>query len=361
MRRSSIVSLLFCEGRLFRLTPSMAVIAVLLVIAGGTYSPRSCWALAAGPQADARSEDLTRKVEAYKRFKARYEDKDFHIETWPLKRTSYQHGRVETSGHDEYTLSYGSVRDKIKKYNKNVRRIVHSPSDAQAVKNLACGDGLYVERYDPTGMLPVTSCLSEATDLSYSLKLVFATLTPAEQEGIVLINEFPEGDLDIQFTPDKAADRNFVTTVWQKLAVADEKHDQTLPPTAMQPIMPAAYQLVAISFIDLQNDDEPEFVQLSYCIDGSYFDEDPSNNAVQVGLKYKLITRSDLADKEASQKAALEKRLGLWMWDKPVEILISFADHPGPDIVFNDCGVETNGRVSDPAPDGTFDNFRFLF
>ena len=360
MQCCSIDVVLTWAIRLFRYTLLVAT-AAFLVMPATLCCPWDGSARASHPQAVRQTEKLGKKVEAYKRFKAHYEDKDFHIKSWPFNRTSYHRGRVEKVSHTLYTLSYGTVVDKLKNYNKNVRRIVHSPTDAQVVNNLACEDGLYFEHYDPTGMHPDTSCLKETGNLSYAMKLIFATLTEAEQGAIVLVNEFPEGDLDIQFTADKAADLDFVTTIWQKLAAADEMNDQRRPPTRMEPIIPDEYQLVSISYIDLQKDGEPEFVLLSYCIDGSYFDEDPSNNTVQVGLKYKLITMSDLANKEASQRAALEKRLGLWMWDKPVEILISFADHPGPDIVFDDRGVVIDGSVIDPAPDGEFDHFEFLF
>lgn len=361
MQRCSIEVFLARAGRVFRYMLLVAATAVFFVIPAALYCPWDASVRAARPKAVGKIEKLGEKVEAYKRFKDRYEDKDFHIKSWPFNRTRYHHGHVETVSHNLYTLSYGTVADKLKHYNKNVRRIVHSPTDAQFVNKLACEDGLYLERYDPTGMHPETSCLKETGHLSYAMKLIFATLTDAEQEAIILINEFPEGDLDIQFTADKAADLNFVTAIWQKLAAADERNDQRRPPTRMEPIIPDKYQLVSISYLDQQKDDEPEFVLLSYCIDGSYFDEDPSNNAVQVGLKYKLITKSDLAAKNASQRAALEKRLGLWMWDKPVAILISFADHPGPDIVFDDRGVVIDGSVVDPAPDGKFDHFEFLF
>lgn len=325
------------------------------------FCPWDVFPLATDPQPAGWSEALGEKVAAYKRFKEQYEDKDFQITTWPRKRTSYLQGRVEKVSHNVYTLSYGTVFDKLRNYNKNAKRIVRTPTDARAANYLACEKGLYLEQYDQTGMHPETSCLSDTTHLSYAIKLIFSTLTEAEQQSLLLINEFPGGDLDLQFTPDKATDLNFAAAIRQKLAIADEKNDQKRPPTPMEPIIPDENLRVAISYIDPQKDDEPDYALLSYCIDGSYFDEDPSNNTVQVGLKYKLITRRDLMDKSASQRAALETRLGLWRWQKPVEILISFADHPGPDIVFNDRGIVINGWVIDPQPDGEFDHFEFLF
>jgi len=57
----------------------------------------------------------------------------------------------------------------------------------------------------------------------------------------------------------------------------------------------------------------------------------------------------------------LEKRLGLWMWDKPNEILTSFSENPGPDIAFSDIGKVMNNEIIDPTPDGNFDKYEFLY
>ncbi len=340
---------------------TVMVIAMFFVTTADFFMPRDDGVLAVGSQASESSDGLHDKIEAYKRFKELHEDKDFRLNTRPVRRTSYSRGRLETVSFNVYSLSYGTVEDKLKDYNKNARRIVHSPTDAQTVGDLVCEDGLYLEQYDQTGMHPETTCLKNADQYSYPIKLIFDTLDDSEIRSIVLINEFPAGDVDIQFIPEKEDDLDYINDVWGKLSQADERNDETSAPTRMEPIMPDENQRVSVSFIDLEKDDEPEYVLLSYCIDGSYFDEDPTNNAVQVGLKYKLITRRDIEGKYAFQKSGLEARLGLWMWKKPVEILISFADHPGPDIVFNDLGIVIDGWVVDPEPDGEFDHFEFLF
>ena len=129
----------------------------------------------------------------------------------------------------------------------------------------------------------------------------------------------------------------------------------------MEPIMPARNQRLSPAFFDEDKDGESDYVLIPYCINGSYYDDDPGNNTIQVALKYKLVTARDLQGKTPRERLALEKRMGLWMWAKPVEILISFDDHPGPDIVFNDRGIVIDGWVIDPAPDGEFDHFEFLF
>jgi len=49
------------------------------------------------------------------------------------------------------------------------------------------------------------------------------------------------------------------------------------------------------------------------------------------------------------------------VWDKPGEILVSFNDNPGPDIVFYDLGTVVDNRVIDAKPDGEFDKFKFLY
>ena len=129
----------------------------------------------------------------------------------------------------------------------------------------------------------------------------------------------------------------------------------------MEPIIPTDNQRVSLTYLDEDKDGELDFVLIPYCINGSYFDEDPTNNSIQVALKYKLVTRKDLAGKTLEERNALGKRIGLWMWDKPSEILTSFTEHPGPDIVFYDVGKVVNSRIIDPKPDGNFDRYKFLY
>ena len=116
-----------------------------------------------------------------------------------------------------------------------------------------------------------------------------------------------------------------------------------------------------MAYVDDDNNGEPEFALVPYCINGSYFDPDPHNNAVQVGLKYALITQSDVILAAAVDRPILQPRLGLWKWDRPTEILISFCDNPGPDIIFYDLGTVVNGTIIDPKPDGEFDKYEFLY
>jgi len=49
------------------------------------------------------------------------------------------------------------------------------------------------------------------------------------------------------------------------------------------------------------------------------------------------------------------------MWDKPSEILASFSENPGPDIVFYDFGKVVDSVVIDERPDGKFDRYKFLY
>jgi hypothetical protein len=186
-------------------------------------------------------------------------------------------------------------------------------------------------------------------------------LSEADLKSIVLITEFGDGDLEIHFSDEKATDSQFIQKLLNKLQEADEKNDEKASPIKMSPIIPSAHQRVSIVYIDDDKNGEPDYVLLPYCINGSYFDQDPFNNAVQVGLKYALITKSDLAFKAASDQPLMKTRLGLWKWRRPTEILISFCDNPGPDIVFYDLGKVVKGMIVDPEPDGEFDKYEFLY
>ncbi len=78
-------------------------------------------------------------------------------------------------------------------------------------------------------------------------------------------------------------------------------------------------------------------------------------------MKYKLVTRKDLMGKSTAERKGLEKRMSLWMWDKPNKILTSFNDNPGPDIVFYDLGKVVDSEIIDARPDGNFDKYEFLY
>ncbi len=300
------------------------------------------------------------KIKAYKEFKKQYEDKDFELKSRFITRTKTLNGKVVVSRFAVYHIDYGTIADTRDAYNRNCKRILRTPTRKESSKIPDCNKSLYVEKYDESGLHPAIKCF-QPDEHSYPVKLIFEGLSEEEVEHVVLINEFNEGDSDIHFSYEKATDRKFMQKVLNKLQKADEKNDDNAPQTQMSPIIPSAHQRVSIAYIDGDKNGEPDSVLLPYCINGSYFDQDPFNNAVQVGLKYALITKSDLALRTASDQPGAQKRLGLWKWDRPTEILISFCENPGPDIVFYDLGKVVNGMIIDPEPDGKFDQYEFLY
>ncbi len=300
------------------------------------------------------------KIEAYKKFKKLYEDKDFALKSRSMTRTTTLNGTSAVSRFAIYSIEYGITADNRSEYSRNCKRIVRTPTRQESSKIPQCQKPFYVERYGQTGLNPELGCF-DVNAHSDPVVLMFEVLSEAELKNIVLITEYYDGDVDVQFSFEKATDRNFVQKVLAKLQTADEKNDAKIPPTQMSPIIPSAHQRISIAYIDDDNNGEPEYVLLPYCINGSYFDQDPHNNAVQVGLKYALVTQSDVALKAASERPDMQKRLGLWKWGRPTEILISFCENPGPDIVFYDLGKVVNGMIIDPEPDGEFDKYEFLY
>jgi len=298
------------------------------------------------------------KIEAYKKFKERYENKDFHLDSYPVRRVEHSHGKSKTSSFTIYRITYGIISDNIKEYDKSRKQIVQNPTHLQAGKAPDCQRRLYVENY--TGCGQFLTCL-EDTEHSFPIRLILDTLTEDEIENIAIIYEFDDGDLDIQFSLDKGSDKNFVETLCRKLQRADKQNDAKRKEVSMAPILPTRNQRVTSSFIDEDKDGELDFALIPYCINGSFFDDDPDNNTIQIALKYKLVTHKDLRGKTLHEQIALEKRMGLWMWDKPGEILVSFNDNPGPDIVFYDLGTVVDNRIIDAKPDGEFDKFKFLY
>jgi hypothetical protein len=300
---------------------------------------------------------LQLKIEAYKQFKARYEDKDFRLDNYLVRRVEHVGGKSNAYSFNIYRITYGIIADNIKEYNKSRKQIVQNPINLQTTKR-HCRKQFFVEDYSGDGKF--LNCL-EDVEHAYPVSLILDTLTAEELKDIAIIYEFNDGDLDIQFSLDKGRDKTLVASLYMKLKHADEQNDKKRQKVSMAPIIPTRNQRVASSFIDEDNDGELDFAFLPYCINGSFFDDDPDNNVIQMALKYKLVTRKDLQGKTLHERQALEKRLGLWKWDNPSEILISFTEHPGPDIVFYDHGTEVNSRIINSRPDGKFDKYEFLY
>ena len=300
------------------------------------------------------------KIEKYKKFKDKYEDKDFRLIGTPVKRTEQSKGTNRSYSFNVYHIVYGITEDNFREYNVYSKQIVRTPTHPVQSYSPVCQSGLYVEERSETETVPEATCLEEAKN-SYPISLILKTFSEIEMENVVLIYQFRDGDVDIRFSFEKGRDKKFVDALFKKLKGADEYHDAQRSEAPMQPIIPTENQRITAVFLDEDKDGEPESVFFPYCINGSYFDQDPDNNSFQVGLKYKLVTRKDLAGKTQAEKKALEDRLGLWMWDKPSEILASFSENPGPDIVFYDIGKVVDSVVVEPRPDGKFDKYEFLY
>ena len=303
---------------------------------------------------------MQEKIEAYKKFKAKYEDKDFRLQGTPVTRTEHDNGAARTYSFEVYNIVYGITEDNFREYNPYSKQIVHNPIYPENHPSPVCQTGLYVEEYGGSGLIPKVTCLGEAQH-SYAISLILNTFSEQELDSVVTIYEFKDGDIDIRFSFDKGRDRPFVEGLYKKLRDADEYIDARRPEVKMQPVVPTDNQRITAIFLDEDKDGEPEFVFLPYCIDGSFFDQDPHNDSFQVGLKYRLVTRQDLTGKTKAERKVLQERLGLWMYDKPSEILASFSENPGPDIVFYDIGKVVDSVVVDTRPDGKFDHYEFLY
>ena len=331
-----------------------SAVAATLLVTGAVYTVES-------PQDKSPDNNsLMEKVESYKKFKAKYEDKDFQLTSYRISRRVHNNGEINSFSFDSYHIAYGIIADNKKEYGLRRKQIVHHPTILPAGMAADCPNGLYVEDYSESRLRPEITCAESATH-SYPVALVLKTLSAQELKDVAIIYEFDDGDLDIQFAMERGRDKEFLERLFNKLKQADEKNDAKRQAVKMEPIIPTANQRVSVSYLDENKDGELDFVLIPYCINGSYFDEDPGNNSIQVALKYRLVTRQDLAGRTPEEKKALRKRLGLWMWDKPVEILTSFTDHPGPDIVFYDIGKVVNSKIIDPMPDGNFDRYKFLY
>jgi hypothetical protein len=339
---------------------SAAITTFMLALSGGLCIAGQTHTEILHPSSLVKDFALQKKIEAYKKFKAKYEDKDFQLRCSPVTRTEHGVGNAGTYSFEICNIVYGITEDNYREYNPYSKQIVRNPIHPEGSSLPPCQTGLYVEEYDKSGIIPEVACAQEVQN-SYAVSLILETFTEQEMEHVVTIYEFKDGDVDIRFAFDKSRDKKFVEGLYEKLRDADEYLDALKSEVKMQPVIPTDNQRITAVFLDEDKDGEPEFVFLPYCIDGSFFDQDPHNNSFQVGLKYRLVTRKDLIGKTGAERNTLEKRLGLWMYDKPSEILASFSENPGPDIVFYDIGKVVDSVVVDTRPDGKFDRYEFLY
>jgi len=339
---------------------SALLTTLMLVLSGGLCIAGQTHAEIFHPASLVKDSVLQEKIDAYKKFKAKYEDKDFRLQDLPVTRTEQGNGVAATYSFNVYNIVYGITEDNFREYNPYSKQIVRNPIFPENGPGPVCQNGLYVEEYGESGTIPKVICAQEVQH-SYAISLILETFSKQEMENVVTIYEFKDGDVDIRFSFDKGRDKKFVEGLYKKLRDADEYNDALKPEVKMQPVLPTDNQRITAVFLDEDKDGEPESVFLPHCLDGSFFDQDPHNNSFQVGLKYRLVTRKDLVGIARAEREALEERLGLWMYDKPSEILASFSENPGPDIVFYDIGKVVDSVVVDTRPDGKFDRYEFLF
>lgn len=336
----------------------LKAIFLIFIVAGSYLSVAAAYRFGMDSDLEPSDIGLRKKMAAYQKFKARYEDKDFRLDSYTVRRVQHNHGKSNASTFNIYRITYGNIADNVGEYDKSRKQIVQNPTNPQAEKVPDCRRRRYVEDYSGNG--PFLTCLEDAAH-SYPIALILNTLTEEELKDIAVIYEFDDGDVDIHFSLEKGRDKKFVESLYRRLQRTDEKTDKRRQAAEMEPIIPTRNQRLAPAFLDEDKDGESDFVLVPYCINGSFFDEDPDNNSIQIALKYKLVTSKDLQGRTALERLELQERMGLWMWDKPSEILTSFNDHPGPDIVFYDLGTVVGSRIMDDEPDGRFDKFEFLY
>ena len=342
------------------LVKAVAIVVFTIIMVGTVFIVDQAHTAIDRAESGVRKTILEEKIEKYKKFKGAQEDKDFRLKGIPVNRTEQRNGDSSSYFFNVYHIVYGITEDNFREYNDYSKQIVRTPIHPSQDYSPVCQSGLYLEERIETQSFPEITCLTDAQS-TYPISLILKTFSEEEMESIVLIYQFNDGDVDIRFSFEKGRDKTFVEGIFKRLRDADELHDAQRPEPKMQPIIPTENQRITAIYMDEDKDGEPESVFLPYCINGSYFDQDPYNNSFQVGLKYKLVTRKDLAGKSQAEKKALEDRLGLWMWDKPNEILASFSESPGPDVVFYDIGKVVDSVVVDARPDGKFDRYEFLF
>ncbi len=347
----------FNSPRIFRAVVSAAL---TFVLAGLFYMTAPAYTSVNPSDPHLMDSALQEKIDQYKKFKSKYEDKDFRLKGTPVDRTEQRGDTAWSYSFMVYHIVYGITEDNFREYNQYSKQTTRNPFFSGQVSSAVCRSGFFIEQRRKSNSPPKIVCLDD-TDPSYPIALLINTLSKKEKEHVVTIYEFEDGDIDIRFSFEKGSDKEFIEDIFEKLKAADERNDARIPEAKMHPIIPTDNQRVTSVFLDEDQDGEAEYVLLPYCINGSYFDRDPDNNAFQVGLKYKLVTKKDLAGKTVAEKKELEGRLGFWMWDRPSEILASFSENPGPDIVFYDIGKVINSVVVDERPDGQFDRYEFLY
>lgn len=284
---------------------------------------------------------LQEKIKAYKEYKKKAEDKDFQLKSSPVERTEISKGKIQNPKFfEKYYITYGITEDN----NYRGKKKFYTQQDGE----------WYIEDYTKNTLKPKVSKLEEAP---YPVTLTLNTLPKEDLEKIILICEFEDGDIDIRLHPDVNDDKELAERIYKKLKEADEINDEKKPEAKMEPIIPTKNQRLPFvsSRIAEDGNGEIDHILAPYCINGSYFDSDPYNDRIQVAFKYRLVTKKDLKGKTSKE------RIGSWMWDKPVEILISYCENPGPDITFYDLGKVVDGKVIDEKPDGIFDKYKFLY
>ena len=92
---------------------------------------------------------LQEKIEKYKKFKKKYEDKDFRLIGTPVKRTELSNGTTRSYDFNVYHIVYGITEDNFREYNGYSKQITRTPIHPVQGSSPVCQSGLYMLHLQP--------------------------------------------------------------------------------------------------------------------------------------------------------------------------------------------------------------------
>ena len=183
------------------LLKAAAFMVFAFVLAGRFFMTDQAHTAVSYPEPLTADSALQAKIEQYKIFKSKHEDKDFRLKGTPVNRTEQGSDKPRSYSFMVYHIAYGITEDNFREYNPYSKQIIRSPLYPGQAASTVCRSGFFVEQRKESGAMPEVACLDEM-EKSYPVALILDTFSNEEKEHVVTIYEFEDGDIDIRFSFD---------------------------------------------------------------------------------------------------------------------------------------------------------------
>ena len=99
-----------------KICKAVGLVLFTVVLSAGFYMTDKAYTAIGYPDSTVKDSALLEKIEQYKKFKAKYEDKDFRLKGTPVERTKHVGDSIKSYSFTDYHIVYGITEDNLQEY-----------------------------------------------------------------------------------------------------------------------------------------------------------------------------------------------------------------------------------------------------